>query len=126
MRYAAKVDANQVEIVAAIRGHGASVSCTHTSGDGIPDLLVGFCNQNFVMEIKDGSKPPSQRRLTKAQVKWHSEWKGNVFIIETIEHALIILNEIEKLYLDKTENLHQEYPHILRHTEVLERGRLCL
>jgi len=95
MKRAAKVDSNQAEIVAAIRGRCASVTHLHTVGAGVPDLLVGFCNQNFLFEIKDGSKAPSQRQLTKAQLKWHSEWKGNAFIVETIEHALSILKEIE-------------------------------
>ena len=48
MRRAARVDANQAEIVAALRQAGASVWII-----GIPvDLLVGFRGMTIAVEIK--------------------------------------------------------------------------
>ena len=90
MRRAA-VDANQAEIVSALRGCGATVQPLHTVGKGCPDLVVGFRGQTFLIEVKDGSKPPSERKLTAAQVEWHSGWKGQVAIAENVNDALRIV-----------------------------------
>lgn len=88
MRRAAKVDANQAEIVSALRKIGASVQPLHAVGAGCPDLLVGWRGMTSLLEVKDGSKPPSARKLTEDQVKWHAEWRGQVAVVETIEQAI--------------------------------------
>lgn len=88
MRRAAKTDANQEEIVAALRKIGASVQPLHAVGKGCPDILVGWRGMNSVLEIKDGSKPPSARKLTDDQEKWHAEWRGQVTVVENIEQAI--------------------------------------
>lgn len=76
MRRAAKVDANQPAIVAALREIGATVQPLHTVGQGCPDLLVGYQGKTLLMEVKDGSKPPSARKLTPDQQVWHAGWQG--------------------------------------------------
>jgi hypothetical protein len=38
--------------------------------------------------VKDGSKPPSARKLTEDQVKWHAEWRGQVAVVENVEQAI--------------------------------------
>ena len=88
MRRAAKVDDNQAVIVAAYRGVGASVTPTHTAGDGFPDLAVGFRGQNFLVEVKDGEKPPSRRKLTPDQEEWHRAWRGQVAVVKNVSEAL--------------------------------------
>lgn len=88
MRRAAKVDANQAEIVAALRKIGASVQPLHAVGAGCPDLLVGWRGITTLLEVKDGKKPPSARKLTEDQVKWHAEWRGQVTVVETVEQAI--------------------------------------
>jgi hypothetical protein len=88
MRRAAKVDANQAEIVAALRKIGASVQPLHAVGAGCPDLLVGWRGITTLLEVKDGKKPPSARKLTEDQVRWHAEWRGQVTVVETIEQAI--------------------------------------
>lgn len=85
---AAKVDANQPEIVKALRGAGATVQHLHKVGQGCPDICVGWRGVNFMIEIKDGSKPPSARKLTDAQEVWHGGWKGQVAVVATPEQAL--------------------------------------
>jgi hypothetical protein len=35
------------------------------------------------MEIKDGSKPPSERKLNKEQIEWHIEWRGGACVVVT-------------------------------------------
>lgn len=88
---AAKVDANQSEIVKALRTVGAQVACTSTIGQGFPDLVVAFQGRNILMEVKDGSKPPSDRQLTPAQKIFHAEWSGELHVVESIEQAIGVL-----------------------------------
>jgi hypothetical protein len=84
---AARTDANQTEIVEAIRKTGASVAITSMVGGGFPDLVVGFRNKTFLFEVKDPSKPPSQRQLTPAQQEFHKLWYGHVKVIHIAEEA---------------------------------------
>lgn len=91
MRRAANIDANQPEIIDACRSVGASVQPLHFVGKGCPDLLVGYRGWNLLFEVKDGSKPPSRRKLTEDEEKWHAAWRGSKFIIESAEQALRIL-----------------------------------
>ena len=93
MRRAARVDDNQKEIVAALRKEGATVECLHAVGKGCPDLLVGFNGVNILMEVKDGKKSISQRKLTDDQVKWHDEWKGQKIVAKSVAEALYIIHE---------------------------------
>lgn len=71
MRHPARADANQPAIVKALRGAGCLVEHLHEVGGGCPDLLVGWRGRWHVVEVKDGSKPPSGRKLTPKQVEWH-------------------------------------------------------
>ena len=84
---AAKVDRNQAEIVGALRAVGASVQHLHAVGQGCPDLLVGFRGRCFAIEVKDGLLPPSARKLTPAQEKWHGAWRGHVAVVTSAEEA---------------------------------------
>ena len=92
MRRAAKVDANQTEIVKALRQVGASVQSLAATGKGCPDLLVGFRGKNLLLEVKDGGKVKSARKLTEDQVVWHQTWRGKVYIVESVDQALNLLN----------------------------------
>ena len=88
MRIAAQIDRNQPEIVSALRRVGCSVEPLHRVGGGVPDLLVGTGGVNYLIEVKDGSKPPSARALTADQVVWHRDWRGQRVIVESVEDAL--------------------------------------
>lgn len=88
MRRAARVDDNQPEIVAKFRELGWSVAHTHTLGGGMTDIIVGRDGENVLVEIKDGSKPPSARQLTPDEVKFHREWKGRIDIVETVDDVV--------------------------------------
>lgn len=88
MRRAAKVDRNQPEIVGALRAVGASVQPLHAVGQGCSDLLVGFRGVNHCLEVKDGSLPPSRRKLTPDQVEWHASWRGSVVVVNNIAEAM--------------------------------------
>lgn len=92
MRRAAKIDANQTQVVEALRAAGATVQSLAAVGQGVPDLLVGFQNKTLLMEVKDGRKPPSQRQLTEDQLKWHGAWRGGpVAIVDGPDAALRML-----------------------------------
>jgi hypothetical protein len=62
-------------------------------GAGCPDLLVGYKGVNYLMEVKDGSKPPSGRKLTPDQVEWLRKWKGAAVTVTTLGEAIGVLNE---------------------------------
>ena len=79
MRRAAKVDANQAEIVDGLRRCGISVEFI-----GKPvDLLVCCRGETSLLEVKteDG-------RLTKDQVEFLARWPGRVHVVRTLNEAL--------------------------------------
>lgn len=94
---AAKVDANQGELVDVMRRMGASVVITSVAGDGFPDTVVGWGGISVLAEIKDGAKVPSKRKLTEDQKKFHEEHKGAVTVIETVEQAVSLVNRIREV-----------------------------
>ena len=90
---ACKVDDNQREIVKKLRKiPGVTVSITSALGDGFPDIVVGYKGVNHLIEIKDGSKPPSRRKLTPAEEKFHDLWTGRVDICNSFEEVIKVLN----------------------------------
>lgn len=93
---AARIDANQPEIVKALRDMGCSVQHLHKVGQGCPDLLVGISGTNHLIEVKDGKKPPSERKLRPTQEKWHGEWLGRVQVVESIDDAVAYVNFVRK------------------------------
>ena len=101
MKRAAKIDANQPDIVKHLRAIGCSVKSIAAVGDGVADLLVGRRLVNVLIEVKDPSQPPSRRRLTPDQVKFHKEWRGQIAVAETPQEAEAIVNAAEKWTLEK-------------------------
>lgn len=90
MRRAARIDSNHAEIVATLRGVGASVQDLAAVGKGCPDLLVGYRGQNFVLEVKT-----AKGKTTKAQVFWHADWRGIVHIVRSPYEALQVIGAME-------------------------------
>lgn len=88
---AAKIDANQPEIVAALRKIGCTVQILSSVGKGCPDILVGYRGRNFLLEIKDGAKPVSAQKLTPDQIEWHDLWNGQVNVVNCAEQAIKIV-----------------------------------
>ena len=81
MRRAARVDANQEAIVKALRDAGAYVWII-----GLPvDLLVGYKNHTFLVEVKTTSK----KRLTGLQAGFFEKWiGGSLCRVDSPEAAL--------------------------------------
>ena len=88
MRYAARVDANQEQIVSALRAAGAYVWII-----GLPvDLLVGYKGHTFLVEVKDGSK----NRLTKLQADFFENWSGSTLCrVDNPEAALRMIGVVK-------------------------------
>lgn len=80
-----KVDANQKEIVKALRDKGMSVLIMSSLGKGAPDIAVGAKGMTFFFEIKDGKKCKSAKKLTECEQLFFDNWKGHVAIIESLE-----------------------------------------
>jgi hypothetical protein len=77
-------------ILKALREAGALVEDTHDLG-GFWDALIGHpkTKKLGLLEIKDGDKPPSARRLTDEQVKLWDKWQGfPMGLVTDIEGAL--------------------------------------
>ena len=83
-----QVDANQAEIVAALRQIGATVQVCSQVGFGCPDISAGYRGVNYWLEIKDGRKAPSRQKLTPAEMRWHRDWEGQSAIVVSVEDAI--------------------------------------
>ena len=81
-----RTDANQAALVSHIRRiPGALVIDLSGVGKGCPDILVGWRGNNILIEIKDGDKPPSKRKLTKQQEYLHANWTGQIAVVSTLD-----------------------------------------
>jgi hypothetical protein len=88
MRHAKRVDANQDAIVAALRAAGAYVWII-----GLPvDLLVGYNNHTFLVEIKSDSKA----RFTPLQAEFFENWSGSTLArIDSPDAALRMIGVLK-------------------------------
>jgi len=82
---ARSTDGNHTEIIKAFRAMGCSVADLSRLGGGIPDLAVGLYGRTVLVEVKDGRKPPSKRRLTPDQRQFLEQWQGSYAIVETLD-----------------------------------------
>jgi hypothetical protein len=90
MRRAARRDTGEQDIIKAMRAEGAYVKVIND--EGTFDLLCWYNGRTLLLEIKDGSKPPSARRLTPAEQKFHDEWPGSdLYIVNSVEEAIALL-----------------------------------
>ena len=92
MRYRAKIDRNQPDIVKALRKVGCTVQSLAAVGKGCPDLLVGRHGRNWLMEVKDGeSKDKRSVLLTPDEMQWFADWDGQVIKVCSVEEALKVV-----------------------------------
>ena len=83
-RRAAKVDDNQKEIIALFRKLGWTVLII-SQLKNCCDIIVSKSGRTVAIEIKDGAKPASARKLSDGEVKFRDAWQG--------EYALVICND---------------------------------
>lgn len=88
MRYAAKVDGNQRDIVKALRRAGVRVRITSSLGSGFADLVCYRPATGLLrlLELKDGDKSPSARKLTESEETFALEFP--VWIVRSVREAL--------------------------------------
>ncbi len=92
-----RIDKNQPEIVKRFRQHGCTVCILSAVGNGVPDILVSklvsqrnraqIDRWTALIEIKDGSKPPSARKLTTEEQAFHDTWQGEIHIIGSMKEV---------------------------------------
>lgn len=82
-----KTDANQAEIVEALRKVGCCVEDMSSYGGGVPDLLVWspFRKATLLFEVKN---PKAKGKLNKLQQEWHTKWRGQVCVVMSVDEAL--------------------------------------
>jgi hypothetical protein len=82
MRRAAKRDANEADVIVALRSDGFNVA--QISSPGIPDLLVWEPGRHFLLfEVKDddGDLTPAQMRF------WHQSVNCKRFVVRSADEA---------------------------------------
>lgn len=88
MKRAARIDGNHRPVVEALTKATMRVQSLASMGKGVPDLLVGWRGVNVLLEVKDGTRKPSERTLTADERDWHATWGGQVAVVETPEEAV--------------------------------------
>ena len=96
MRRAARVDSNQAVIVAAFRNLGCGVFPLHQVGRGFPNLTVGCNGLNLLIEVKDGLKFPSARRLIADEQRFIEAWSGQIHIVSSVAEVRLIVEGIQQ------------------------------
>ena len=83
-RYAPKLDANQRQIVDALRAAGVTVQLLSRVGGGCPDLLCGAGGVSYLLEVKrPGQKPRPE------QIEWAARWRGVAVQVVTNEREAL-------------------------------------
>lgn len=91
-----RTDVNQSEIVKVIRQLGGEwVDCTDAPKAGFDGLTI-WRGRSLITEIKDGSKPPSARKLTENEEKTRAKCDARgvpYLILLSADHAIEVLRE---------------------------------
>ena len=92
-KYARRVDGNHAEIKRALRAVGCDVFDASRFGGSFPDLVVGRNNRSMLLEVKDGSKPPSARKPSEGQESFAANWRGHYALVTSVEEAIDAVEE---------------------------------
>jgi hypothetical protein len=90
LRRAPKLDGNHFEVVEALRRAGIAVRSMAMVGQGFPDLLCAFRDTLVLLEVKDGSLPPSERKLTKQEAEFLAAWP-KTYVVTSGEEAVAVV-----------------------------------
>lgn len=84
-------DDNHAAVKQALEANGWYVADTSQVGKGFPDLVALKCGQVEFIEVKDGSKRPSERKLSPQEelmaMRFHAAGK-RILVIETVDQAV--------------------------------------
>ena len=92
---ACRVDANHKEVSDAFKKFGCSVLSISTLKN-CGDLVVAKNLKTVVIEVKDGSKPPSARKLTTGEAEFSGKWKGIYVIVKDLSDVIAVVRALEK------------------------------
>ena len=76
----------QAEITQALRSAGADVLCVNDIGEGYPNLVVGYCGINYLVEISRPDIP-----LSDDQKLFATAWRGQVKFISSVNDAFKLI-----------------------------------
>ena len=90
MTYAREVDANHGLIKKAFEQCGCTVVDLFRVGKGAPDLLVGICGIDQLVEVKsDGGV------LSEGQEEFHRAWRGSKpRVVRTVKEAALLVSDM--------------------------------
>ena len=97
MRHNPRKDRNHNEIKELFEGMGLTVWDAAGGHGGIPDLIVGYGCVSALVEVKDGKKAPSERRLTSSQNDYFVKMQGANFVVKNVDEAIAVANWIIEL-----------------------------
>ena len=100
-RTANAVDSNQAEIIKYFNSWDCSV-LNISALKNCCDIIVSRHARSIFVEIKDGAKCKSARKLTDGEIKFKAETKGCWRLCESIKDADKIINELnstERIYV---------------------------
>ena len=99
-KYAAKVDANQPEIVDALRAAGYTVDSTlYRAGQGWPDIAVSrkVAGTKLPPLLLVEIKVPGKGKLTSAERAWFEQWPDGIpaIVATSAEDVMAWFDEYE-------------------------------
>lgn len=96
IRYAAKRDEAEDAIIKDLKRCGCTVA--QLSGKNLPDLLVGFKGNNFLLEVKSDKSVHHQKGggVSDGQLEWAIDWRGKKpRLVRCTEDALRAIGAIK-------------------------------
>ena len=89
-KYACKIDSNHGLIKLAFEQMGATTVDIFRLGSNVPDILVGVCGVDQMVEVKaeDGE-------CTDGQLKFHNEWNGrSIRVVRNVQEAALVVADM--------------------------------
>jgi hypothetical protein len=74
-RQAAKKDGNHNSLFGLAQQVCDAVFDTSAAGNGFPDFVCARNGNVYLVEVKNDQLPPSKRRLTPQEIKFHTVWQ---------------------------------------------------
>ncbi len=92
VRRAHRTDANHSQIRSVLRSLCPAVADTSHVGDGFADLVIKVRpGLVLLVEIKDGSKPPSARKLTPDEAAFARLWGDSYRVVTSVDEAIALV-----------------------------------
>lgn len=92
-RYDKRVDANQTQVISALKAAGFGVEVLSKPVDLLVDARGKWC----LLEVKDGKKPKSAQKLTPDQAEFFVKYShAPLFVVDSPEAALSVVREFAK------------------------------